>query len=89
VILHRSVDSEAKQKHRFELIGRVKKDYPNVYIAVAGGIEPDTAPEALKEGADILIVGRYITQSKDVERSAEQFINLLGEDIDLKRVHVE
>ena len=88
-ILHRSVDSESKQKHRFELISKIKKEFPNMYIAVAGGIEPDTAPEALKEGADILIVGRYITQSKDIERSAEQFINLLGDDIDLKRVHVE
>lgn len=89
VILHRSVDSEKSQKHRFEFIGRIKKEFPDIMVAVAGGIEPDNAPEALKEGADIIIVGRYITQSKDVERSAEQFINLLGEDIDLKRVHVE
>ena len=89
VILHRSVDSEKKEKHRFEWIGRIRKEYPNVLIAVAGGIEPDTAPAALKEGADIIIVGRFITQSKDVERSTELFVNLLGEDIDLKRVHVE
>jgi bifunctional enzyme Fae/Hps len=88
-ILHRSVDSEKHQKHRFELISKIKKEFPNMMIAVAGGIEPDTTPEALKEGADIIIVGRYITQSKDVERSAEQFVNLLGDDIDLKRVHVE
>jgi bifunctional enzyme Fae/Hps len=89
VILHRSVDSEKKEKHRFEFISRIKKDFPDILVAVAGGIEPDTAPLALKEGADIIIVGRFITQSKDVERSAELFINLLGEDIDLKRVHVE
>ncbi|MBN2251742.1 MAG: bifunctional 5,6,7,8-tetrahydromethanopterin hydro-lyase/3-hexulose-6-phosphate synthase [Candidatus Altiarchaeota archaeon] len=88
-ILHRSVDSEKKEKHRFELIGKIKKEFPNLFVAVAGGIEPETAPLALKEGADILIVGRFITQSRDVERSAELFINILGEDIDLKRVHVE
>jgi bifunctional enzyme Fae/Hps len=88
-ILHRSVDSEKKEKHRFELIGKIKKEFPDMMVAVAGGIEPDSAPAALKEGADILIVGRFITQSKDVERSTELFINLMGDDIDLKRVHVE
>ena len=89
VILHRSVDSEKREKHRFELIGKIKKEFPDILVAVAGGIEPDTAPDALKEGADIIIVGRFITQSKDIERSTELFVNLLGEDIDLKRVHVE
>jgi len=44
---------------------------------------------ALKEGVDIVIVGRFITQSKDIERSTRLFINQLGGDIDLKRVHVE
>ena len=55
----------------------------------SAGIGLACAKMLYKEGADILIVGRYITQSKDIERSAEQFINLLGDDIDLKRVHVE
>ena len=41
------------------------------------------------EGADILIVGRYITQSRDVERSVREFLPLLQGDIDLFRVHVE
>ena len=40
-------------------------------------------------GADILIIGRYITSSKDIERSMRNIINVLpGEaDIDLKRYH--
>jgi len=61
-------------------------------IAVAGGIVPGTAREALEKGADIIIVGRYITQSKDVERAVRDFLELtpeMREDIDLFRVHVE
>lgn len=89
VILHRAIDSEKTEKPRWDLIKKIKEAFPDIYVAVAGGIEPNTAPVALKEGADILIVGRYITQSKDVERSTREFINFLGGDIDLKRVHVE
>ena len=61
-------------------------------LAVAGGINPDTAPEALANGADIIIVGRYITQSKDAERATREFLKAtreMAEDIDLFRVHVE
>ena len=60
-------------------------------VAVAGGIEPSTAEYALKMKADILIVGRYITSSKDVKNSMRQFINILPgySDIDLKRIHVD
>ncbi|MBN2013791.1 MAG: bifunctional 5,6,7,8-tetrahydromethanopterin hydro-lyase/3-hexulose-6-phosphate synthase [Candidatus Altiarchaeota archaeon] len=88
-ILHRSIDSETKEKHRFELIKDIKKEFPDLYVAVAGGIDPETVPLALKEGVDIIIVGRFITQSKDIERSTRLFINQMGGDIDLTRVHVE
>ena len=58
-------------------------------IAVAGGIRPNTANIALEAGANILIVGRYITQSRDVERSVENFLPYMLGDIDLFRVHTE
>jgi bifunctional enzyme Fae/Hps len=61
-------------------------------IAVAGGIVPETAKEALELGADILIVGRYVTQSRDIERAVRDFLELtpaMREDIDLYRVHTE
>ncbi|RJS81995.1 bifunctional formaldehyde-activating protein/3-hexulose-6-phosphate synthase, partial [Candidatus Bathyarchaeota archaeon] len=60
--------------------------------AVAGGIVPETAREALEKGANIIVVGRYITQSKDIERAVRDFLELtpiMREDIDLFRVHVE
>lgn len=91
VILHRGIDEEKTSKSRWELIKEIKQAFKDrkILIAVAGGIDPNTAPIALKSGADILIVGRYITQSKDIKRATREFLNLLGYDIDLFRVHIE
>jgi bifunctional enzyme Fae/Hps len=96
VILHRSVDVEraGAGKHRMELVGELKKAFAHerFLIAVAGGITPETALDALKSGADIIIAGRYITQSKDVKRAVRDFLECtpeMREDIDLYRVHVE
>ena len=93
-ILHRAIDAEKTGKSRWELIKEMRQTFPDpkFLIAVAGGITPDTAPEALANGADIIIVGRYITQSKDVERATREFLKCtreMAQDIDLFRVHVE
>lgn len=98
VILHRAIDAERDIDLRWEWIRKIKEEFKGekMLIAVAGGITPHTAPEALRRGADILIVGRYITQSKDIRKSTIDFLNVLTRelpkepgDIDLFRVHVE
>ncbi len=94
VILHRGIDQETGRSSGLERIPLIRNAFPDkkFLIAVAGGIVPETAKEALEKGADILIVGRYITQSKDIERSVRDFLELtpsMREDVDLYRVHVE
>jgi bifunctional enzyme Fae/Hps len=92
VILHRPIDVELRGgEARWGYISKIREAYPDnkLLIAVAGGIRPNTAQFAIDAGADILIVGRYITQSKDVERSVREFLPLLKGDVDLFRVHVE
>jgi bifunctional enzyme Fae/Hps len=92
VILHRPIDVELRGgEARWGYISKIREAFSDrkLLIAVAGGIRPNTAQFALEAGADILIVGRYITQSKDVERSVREFLPLLQGDIDLFRVHVE
>jgi len=95
VMLHRAIDVEqAGVHHRMELIKGLRQTFPQekFLIAIAGGITPETALEALKSGADIVIAGRYITQSRDVKRAAREFLECtreMREDIDLYRVHVE
>jgi bifunctional enzyme Fae/Hps len=94
VILHRGIDQESGRTCGLERIKMIRQTFPNkkLLIAVAGGIVPETAKEALELGADILIVGRYVTQSRDIERSVRDFLELtpaMREDIDLYRVHTE
>ena len=92
VIIHRAIDVERTgAKPHFELIKEIREAFKEkrLLIAVAGGIRPSTALTALKEGADIIVVGRYITQSRDVERAVREFLPYIGGDIDLFRVHVE
>ena len=105
VILHRGIDTESVetndiQRQKWAWVPKIKEFYKDkkfvsgrdrVLVAVAGGIEPETAKYAIKMGADILIIGRYITSSKDVERSMRNLINALPgySEIDLKRIHTD
>jgi bifunctional enzyme Fae/Hps len=92
VILHRSIDVERAGGEGSWNVKELKDAFKGkkILVAVAGGITPDKVPQALKQGADILIVGRYITQSKDVERAVREFIVKLPEsEVDLLREHVE
>ncbi|MHA1311186.1 MAG: bifunctional 5,6,7,8-tetrahydromethanopterin hydro-lyase/3-hexulose-6-phosphate synthase [Candidatus Helarchaeota archaeon] len=76
VILHRGIDTESNNtKPRWELIKEIKGLDKKLLVAVAGGISPITMTDALKEGADIIIVGRYITQARDPERSVREFLH--------------
>jgi len=94
VILHRGIDQETGRSCGLERIKLIRQTFSDkkFLIAVAGGIVPETAKEALELGADIIIVGRYVTQSKDLERAVRDFLELtptMREDIDLYRVHTE
>jgi bifunctional enzyme Fae/Hps len=92
VILHRSIDVERAGGEGSWNVKELKDAFKGkkILVAVAGGITPDKVPQALKQGADILIVGRYITQSKDIERAVREFIVELPEsEVDLLREHVE
>jgi bifunctional enzyme Fae/Hps len=91
VILHRAIDTELTAEPRWSYIPEIRDAFKEekLLISVAGGIRPDTAKIALENGADVLIVGRYITQSKNVRKSVENFLPFLQGDIDLFRVHIE
>jgi bifunctional enzyme Fae/Hps len=92
--LHRGIDQETGREHGLEIISEIRQTFKDkkFLVAVAGGIVPETARQALQKGADIIIVGRYITQSKDVEHAVRDFLEVtpeMREDVDLFRVHVE
>jgi bifunctional enzyme Fae/Hps len=55
----------------------IKKKYPGIIVSACGGINRDTAEEAIRWGTDIVVVGRYITDSEDVEGSAKAILKLM------------
>ncbi|AKB13545.1 MAG: bifunctional 5,6,7,8-tetrahydromethanopterin hydro-lyase/3-hexulose-6-phosphate synthase [Methanosarcina thermophila] len=84
--LHRGIDIE-NTEHAWGNIEEIKKVAPKALVAVAGGVRLDKVPVALSQGADILVVGRAITNAKDVREVAEQFIMSLNKpEIDQFRV---
>ena len=67
-------------------IPAIKEKLEKTLVAVAGGIREENAADALKAGADILVVGRGITNAKDVEGVCRRFLRLMKEEIDQYRV---
>jgi bifunctional enzyme Fae/Hps len=89
VELHRAIDMEASA-HVWDQIPAIKALATvgrKLLVAVAGGIRVDTEADALKAGADILVVGRAITRSKDIKDMAERFVTGLKQtEIDQYRI---
>lgn len=92
VLLHRSVDVERRAAEKGEKlkrywgdIRRIKKKF-GVMVAVAGGVTPETAMTAINQGADIVVVGRYIIRSRDPYRAAQQFLDLMPPDSETMRL---
>ena len=89
VELHRAIDME-HSAHSWQNIPEIKalaEEGRRLLVAVAGGIRTDTEGAALAAGADILVVGRAITRSRDIRDMAEQFLTGLKQtEIDQYRV---
>lgn len=98
VLLHRNVDLETYLAEKGEdtsdisawgNIRAIKEIINNGLVAVAGGITPDNVEEALDKGADIIIAGRYIIGSRDVRRSAQDFLAHFPPDPDNMRLALD
>ena len=89
VELHRAIDNE-NSSHAWQNISEMKalaKPDRKLLVAVAGGIRVDTVGQALAAGADVIVVGRAITRSKDIRDTAEQFLaGLKQTEIDQYRI---
>ena len=98
VLLHRNVDLETSMTEKGQdtsdmtewgNIKEIKKLIGDGLVAVAGGITPEKVDEAIESGADIIVVGRYIIGSRDVRRSAEDFLAHLPQDPDNMRLALD
>ena len=62
--VHIAIDEQMKGKDPFLRLRRVARAV-NIPVACAGGINSETAPRAVKEGASIVIVGGAINKAKN------------------------
>ena len=87
VELHRAIDTE-ETAHAWGDIPAIKKAAGGkLLVATAGGVRVNVVKDALKAGADILVVGRAITASKDIRHAADEFLEQSDrEEIDQFRV---
>ncbi|MHA1912357.1 MAG: orotidine 5'-phosphate decarboxylase / HUMPS family protein [Candidatus Kariarchaeaceae archaeon] len=76
-LLHRGIDMEANTEHAWDKVVQIKETFPDINVAVAGGLLIDNVKPALEAGADIFIVGRAITASGDVQKAANDFLEAL------------
>ena len=98
VLLHRNVDLETYKAEKGEDVSemtewgnikKIKEILGGGLIAVAGGITPDNVEEAIDKGADVIIAGRYIIGSRDVRRSAQDFLAHFPPDPDNMRLAMD
>ena len=77
VLFHRGIDQEGKVDHPWNKIKLIKAKFPESKTAVAGGLNLETSARALNNGADIIIIGRAITQADNIEVTINDFLHLL------------
>lgn len=87
VELHRAIDAESSAHAWGDIPALRKAAGGKLLVATAGGIRVDGVRKALSSGADIIVVGRAITASKDIHTAADLFLEQLNkEEIDQFRV---
>lgn len=87
VELHRAIDVEETAHAWGDIAALRKAAGGRLLVATAGGIRTNVVKDALKAGADLLVVGRAITASKDVSHAADEFLEELNrEEIDQFRI---
>jgi len=68
--VHCSIDDQMRGKDPFRELKDIAR-HITIPIAVAGGINSETAADAVKAGASIIIVGGAINKSKDAKKATE------------------
>ncbi|KAA0003830.1 MAG: DUF561 domain-containing protein [Thermoplasmata archaeon] len=71
VCIHVSIDEQMVGEKPFEMVKEVSKAV-SIPLAVAGGINSETAPLALKNGAQIVIVGGAIIKAENVTEATRK-----------------
>ncbi len=77
VCAHMGIDAQ-KALHSRSVVDRTTRDLVRtlrIPVAVAGGANPDSAAELVMSGVKLLIVGGWITGSKDPTKASRQIVD--------------
>lgn len=74
--IHTAIDDQMVGASPMEVIERVREAV-EIRLAVAGGINSETAPDAVKAGADIVIVGGAIIKAPDATEAARRIMQAI------------
>lgn len=72
ILVHTGIDQQMVGKDVFSDLKRVS-GLVKIPIAAAGGIKPENIAQAIKGGAEIIIVGGAITKAPDAKKAAAAF----------------
>ena len=81
--MHVGIDEQMIGKKPVGILSSVVKN-TDIPLAVAGGINSETAAEIVKAGASIVIVGGAITKAKNVTKATEQIKKAITEKKSIK-----
>ncbi len=80
VCIHTPIDQQMRAESPFQFIKAVS-DAVSIPVAVAGGINSETAPAAAGAGASIIIVGGAISKAVDARDAAQKIKNAIESGI--------
>ncbi len=86
ILLHVGIDQQCMSISHLEIIPSLKEKW-GYLVAVAGGLNPQSSSSAIELGADIVIVGRYITLSSNVKQKAREVKSAIAKAWKESRAH--
>lgn len=75
---HTGIDQQEIGKSPLKQASAIVKS-TNIPIAVAGGLNAETAPKAVEAGASIIVVGSAITKAEDPTNASREIVNSIRE----------
>ncbi len=80
--VHVGIDSQMRGEDPLDVLSEIVK-HSTVPVAVAGGINSETAPSLVKKGAEIVIVGGAIIKASDVKEAARSVRRAIDEGVSI------
>ncbi len=83
VCVHVGIDQQMRGENPLAILSEVAKAV-NIPVATAGGLNSETAPEVVKNGASIVIVGGAITKAEDVLKATQTIKESISKGVAIK-----